>query len=268
MPSPFPGMDPYLEHSDTWPGFHKLLAAEIVGQLNPDLGPRYYADVEVRTEIEEISVTAPHVIFPDVSVMENQLPQTTALPATATLLEIAAPIVRRVAVGMENRIWAVRIFVTETSELVTAIEILSPTNKRTGEGIDEYRRKRGRILRSLVHLVELDLLRLGERPGREVQIPPLDTDYVLLVNRSAESEYRDSEIWPVALNQSLPPLPIPLLEPDPDVVLNLQSAVHNVYVRGAYSRRIDYSQPVPPPKPRPAMEAWLKEHLPAVRATA
>ena len=48
MPSPFPGMDPYLEHSEIWPGFHHRLANEIADQLNPLIEPKYYADIEVR----------------------------------------------------------------------------------------------------------------------------------------------------------------------------------------------------------------------------
>ena len=112
-----------------------------------------------------------------------------------------------------------------------------------------------------MHLVEIDLLRGGKRPGREVNEPPLDADYILLVNRyRAEGEARISEIWPVALNEPLPLLPIPLLPPDPDVVLDLNEAIRSVYARGAYERRIDYQRPVPPPELRPEMAAWLKEH--------
>lgn len=68
---------------------------------------------------------------------------------------------------------------------------------------------------------------------------------------------RTSEIWPVALNEPLPTLPVPLLYPDPDVPLDLGVTINNVYTRAAYDRRIDYTRPVPPPELRPAMAAWL-----------
>jgi hypothetical protein len=146
--------------------------------------------------------------------------------------------------------------------LVTSIELLSPYNKRFGEGLGEYRRKRLQILRSAVHLVEIDLLRGGTRPGREVDAPPLDADYILLVNRDRGGNVRVSEIWPVALNEPLPVLPIPLLAPDPDVPLELNDAIRSVYGRAGYDWRIDYRQPVPPPALRPAMATWLGQHLP------
>ncbi|MBI2876268.1 MAG: DUF4058 family protein, partial [Candidatus Tectomicrobia bacterium] len=117
------------------------------------------------------------------------------------------------------------------------------------------------LLLSPVHLVEIDLLRGGERPGREVADPPLEADYILLVNRCrAGDERRISEIWPVALQEPLPVLPVPLLPPDPDVALELNAAIRAVYVRAGYAWRIHYQRPVPPPELRPEMAVWLKQH--------
>ncbi len=87
--------------------------------------------------------------------------------------------------------------------------------------------------------------------------PPIDTDDILLVNRACIDQDRIYEIWPVALNQPLPHLPVPLLDVDPDVALDLGSAFAGVYERAAYDRRLDYGQPVPPPELRPDMAAWL-----------
>ena len=50
MPSPFPGMDPYIEAADIWPDFHHALATEIRSELNQLLPPRYYAQFETRPE--------------------------------------------------------------------------------------------------------------------------------------------------------------------------------------------------------------------------
>lgn len=212
MPSPFLGMDPFLEVPHIWPDFHQDLAVEIKGRLNQQIGPKYYAAVE-----------------------------------TYTIAEV--------------RYSVVRLYVTETGQLITAIEILSPANKQ-GEGLAKYRLKRRRLLESPVHLVELDLLRGGTRPGPEVANPPLDTDYILLVNRYIEAEAgRLSEIWPVAINESLPHLPIPLLTPDPDITLDLGAAITTVYKRSNYQWRIDYDQTVPPPQLRPVMAEWWAKHL-------
>jgi len=115
-----------------------------------------------------------------------------------------------------------------------------------------------------VHLIELDLLRGGQRPGREVIEPPLDTDYILLVNRSREGDGRISEIWPVALNEPLPLLPVPLSSPDPDVVMDLGAAVRAVYGRAGYDWRINYRRPVPPPDLRAGMAAWISQRLPQI----
>ncbi len=262
MASPFPGMDPYIEDSSIWPGFHHSLADELKARLNACIGPKYYADVDVHTIFEGVSIAAPRAFYPDVGVYERpelELPQR-GLAATAVAIPPAP--VQRLAVISQARLRAVRVYLTETDELVTSIEILSPYNKRPGEGLEEYRSKRSHLLHSPVHLVEIDLLRGGERPGREVNDPPLDADYILLVNRyRAGNEGRISEIWPVALNEPLPVLPIPLLPPDPDVALELNAAIQSVYTRAGYDWRINYQRPVPPPELRPDMAAWLKQHL-------
>jgi hypothetical protein len=165
--------------------------------------------------------------------------------------------VRRPTVTLiPTKLRAVHIYETETRTLVTSIGILSPVNKR-GQGLERYRQKRRRILLSDVHLIEIDLLLGGQRPGREVNEPALDTDYVLLVNRANDSP-RISEIWPVALNETLPTLPVPLLPPDPDVPLDMAAILQNIYARAVYARRIDYTRPVPPPKLRPAIQAWME----------
>jgi hypothetical protein len=252
-------MDPYLEDRNIWPGFHHSLADEIKAQLNARLSPKYYADVDVHTVFEEVGIAIPRAIYPGVGVFESP-PQEPEPPAAPTATVSPAPVQRQIMIA-QTKLRAVRVYLTETDELVTTIEILSPYNKRAGEGLEEYRRKRSQILLSSVHLVEIDLLRGGKRPGREVNEPPLDTDYILLVNRyRAEGEGRVSEIWPVALNEPLPLLPIPLLPPDPDVVLDLNEAIRSVYARGGYERRINYQSPVPPPELRPEMAAWLKKH--------
>jgi hypothetical protein len=250
MASPFPGMDPYLEDREIWRGFHHYLANDIVVALNAELSARYYADVEVRTTVEEVGIATSEV-YPDGIIVEiaPQVRTPTAAVAIAN-----APIQRPAVLPVPTKLRAVRVYETETRTLVTSIELLSPVNKR-GEGLAKYREKRRRILLSNVHLIEIDLLRGGQRPGWEVNDPPLDTDYVFLVNRANDGGARVSEIWPVALDEPLPTIPVPLLPPDPDVALDMTLILRNIYQRAVYERRIDYKTPVPPPPLRPAMQA-------------
>ncbi|MCB0111152.1 MAG: DUF4058 family protein [Caldilineaceae bacterium] len=250
MASPFPGMDPYFESTENWQSFHHHLAEEITATLNRELSRKYFAEVEVHTIIDEVGIGT-HSSYPDAAIIEGERD----FPHRGETVAIAPAPHSRTAVTIEStKSRAVRVYLSATKELVTTIELLSPANKR-GRGLDQYREKRRLILLSAVHFVEIDLLRGGERPGWELNDPPFDADYILLVNRES-SPQRTSEIWDVALSDSLPTLPIPLLPPDPDIALNIQRVLETIYQRHVYDRRIDYTQPIPPPPLRPAMQAW------------
>jgi hypothetical protein len=257
-------MDPYLEDSKNWAGFHQFLATNIAAQLNMMIGPKYYADIEVRTIIQGVDISARQSMYPDAGILHVKRPSPGPTTMTLTLPTATipnAPLERKAFLATQGKLRAVRIYVTETTELVTTIEILSPFNKQKGDGVETYRLKRQRILESAVHLVELDLLRGGERPGDEVRYPPIDSDYICLVNRANETGERKSGIWPIALNEPLPLLPIPLLPPDPDIPLDMMSIFKTVYQQGGYDWRIDYSLPVPPPELRPGIADWVQTLL-------
>jgi hypothetical protein len=144
-----------------------------------------------------------------------------------------------------------------TYRLVTAIEILSPANKRIGSpGYLEYRRKREMLLLSDAHLVEIDLLRKGERV--ELLKPlPLAAYYVIL---SRAQRRPICQVWPIQIHDKLPVVPVPLLKPDPDVPLDLGAAVATVYDRAAYDLSIDYRRPPVPPL-QGADAEWLDAFL-------
>jgi hypothetical protein len=89
--------------------------------------------------------------------------------------------------------------------------------------------------------------------------PPIDTDYILLLNRAGSGHLRISKIWPIAINEPLPTIPIPLHLPDPDVPLDLASVFANIYATNYYEYRLDYSRPVPLPELRPLIKTWLAE---------
>lgn len=257
MPSPFPGMDPYLENKTLWSGFHNGLAYEIQGQLNQQIQPAYFARLTPYVTYEIIEVGRTHGLYPDVSVWQKE-PPASPEPVSSAVAVTPAPVQSAVALEMPLRTHAIEIRATATDELVTIIEILSPVNKRPGhDAYRDYQRKRRDLLRSEVHLLEIDLLRGGERPPLIEPVPPAPY-YVTL---SREQRRPTVDVWPIQLADSLPVLPVPLHPPDDDAPLDLGAAVAAVYERGAYASQIDYRQPPPPPTLSAAAESWLAELL-------
>ncbi len=251
MPSPFPGMDPYIEDPQLWSDFHGNLAPEIQGRLNQQIQPRYFARLTPYVTYEVVKVAEVRGVRPDVGVWQPQPASGEGLAGVATITP--APVESQVALELPLRLYSVEIRTTDTQQLVTVIEILSPVNKRLGhEAYLDYRRKRRDFLRSSVHLLEIDLLRGGERPPLERPVPPAAYRVVL----SRADRRPTVEVWPIQLTEKLPVLPVPLLEPDPDMPLDLGVAVASVYERGAYAR-----QPPPPPPLAEEDTTWLDNLL-------
>ncbi len=238
MSMPFPGMDPYLEHPILWEGFHTRLMVAIANQLQPRLDPRYVASIEERVFIE-----APQYRIPDVRI--QQLPDVG--PAVATLADTDAAVVLD-AGEVELRQKRVEILdAYNDMKLIGVIEVLSPTNKASGAGRQSYVEKQQEILDRPCHLVEIDLLREGDPvfpiPAWRLQeIPPYD--YLICVHRwPRRSRF---ELYPRQLRQRLPRMAIPLSAPDPDVMLDMQAAVEQVYQDGRYQWRLKYVEPCRP----------------------
>lgn len=258
MPSPFPGMDPYLEGPNLWEGFHANLATEIQSQLNPYLRPKYVATLTPRVVYDEVLIARrPYTIKPDVGVWQVGESGPAYEQTAATIPP--APLVGEVAVPEPVREQRIEIRQVETGELVTAVELLSPVNKRRGHDAHRaYLRKRRDLLRTDVNLMEVDLLRIGERPPILTPLP--DEPYFIFLHRG-RSKGR-VEIWPIPLRQPLPVVPVPLLEPDPDVPLDFNRVMQTIYDRAAYDLVIDYSQPPPWPKRfRSEDWAWMADLL-------
>src|SRR5262249_40161893 len=129
-------------------------------------------------------------------------------------------------------------------ELVTVVELLSPSNKRAGSDRDQYLAKREQILSSTAHLVEIDLLR-GGKPMPRADRP--DCEFSMLVSR-VEDRPR-AGFWPVRLRSALPEIPVPLRSPDADARLDLQAIVHRLYDAAGYEDYIYGSSPDPPLAP-------------------
>ena len=253
MPSPFPGMDPYLEGS-LWTTFHFSLAAEIVRRLAPRLRPKYLALPEERFVVDvpdSIGITTTRDVYPDVGVAPSEVREPESPYAATETLPL------RVATVVPEPVPHVSIEIRDVAErrLVTAIEILSPTNKR-GEGRKEYLVRRQRILRSTAHLMEIDLLRKGRRVPMQQELP--EKPYFVFLSRSGERPLCD--VWPIDLRQALPIVPVPLLAGDPDVPLELQQTFDQVYDTIGYDLAIDYRQPLENPM-SDKQARWAAENL-------
>jgi hypothetical protein len=240
-------MDPYLEGS-YWSSFPSQLSVEIARQLSPQIRPKYVAlnnERYVLDETESVELTTAEV-YPDVSVLETRSKGTIG---AAGVLE--APLRLATVVPRSYRVVNVEIRDTRNRRLVTHLEVFSPANKR-GSGRLKYLKKRRRLL-STAHLIEIDLLRQGRRVPMRKPLPAAP-GFVLL---SREAMRPITDVWPIGLRNPLPEIPVPLLEGDPDVLLDLQSAFSNVYDAVGFDLLIDYS--LPPAVPLPSEDAdWAK----------
>src|SRR5215469_5082325 len=216
MPSPFPGMNPYLEQDDVWEDFHHNFLTWSQQALNHQLGPDYLARVETRVYIRELSENERRFFGrADVGV-STWLGQRSG----TTVAEIGAPvelIFPEVDTARES--W-LEIRDRRDRRVICVIELLSPANKTGGPDREAYLAKRNGILASQAHLVEIDLRRGSQRPA----LPPLpDCDYYVFVSRY---ELRPrSGFWPISLREPLPTIPIPLAPPDHPVKLDLQEVL-------------------------------------------
>jgi hypothetical protein len=250
MPSPFPGMDPYLE-GDLWTSFHAPFATEIARQLMPRLRPKYVALQEKRFEVVGEGAIAIESIFPDVGVAGTDF---SAQEPIGQAVATAPYLLQTVMESRAPHAW-VEIRDAAGRRLVSTIEILSPWNKR-GQGRVEYLEKRRKLLRSKSHLIEIDLLRRGRRLPMRDKLPP--GSYYVLTGRAEQRPM--VQVWPIGLDHPLPTIPIPLLAGDADVALDLQAAFQNVYDLGGFDLVLDYSK-APSVPLQAAQVAWAAERL-------
>lgn len=255
MPSPFPGMDPYIEDADLWRDFHQNLASEIQRQVAPQIRPNYFVRLTPRTTYETVELGKTRSAYPDASVLKNR-PIREAAARYGTMVA-EPPYETRVEIEVEVQDFSLEIRDKE-SELVTAIEILSRVNKRRGhEAYNTYRAKRRGLLRQPVHLLEIDLLRAGERVPVVDPLP--DAPYYVYLSR--ENLRPHVGVWAIQFQDRLPTIPIPLRKPDPDAVFDLQRAVETIYDLSMYQESINYSEPPPPPALSDTDAQWLDEFL-------
>ena len=281
MPSPFPGMDPYLESPRWFHGFHNSLIIYIQELLQPLLPSPYYAQTGQQVWLE---MSQRHV-DPDVHILVKrresqgrQFPDhrgvAVAAPMVETELEAGQPVMISVEeiVQDEHEEWFLEIHGRWAGQdrLIATIEVVSPSNKAPGqEGFAMYRAKQREVLAGQAHLIESDLL----RAGTHVTAVPKDIarekagsfDCHVSVHRSDRP--KEYMVYPIRLRQRLPVITIPLLPSDPPVQLDLQAAFNRAYEAGPYGKTISYANdPIDPPL-APEQAAWAATALKAVSAS-
>lgn len=250
MPSPFPGMDPYLEDHALWPDVHHKLMTAISDSLAPILAPHYVVRVEERVFLCREDDPARSVLVPDLSVREAA-PEPWGQSSTS---DAAQAVLVQVIAEEEMREYRLEIRTPRGDRVVTVIEVLSPANKVSASEVRRtYMDKRREWLRSESNFIEIDLLRAGTR----AHIPggPPKSDYCVLV--STVDERPLGKCWYVGLRHALPTIPIPLGRDEPAVPLDLQAILSDAYARSRYDLELDYREPPPPPKLASEDVQWL-----------
>lgn len=265
MPSPFPGMDPYLEHPDVFAGLHDGIIAYLRESLQPTLPPPYYADIGRRAWIE----VSERYIGPDVNVLRTRSGEARKKDGNGGVATATRTAIRPLVIHVphdEQRELFVEVYAGrgKNRRLVTSIEVLSPSNKKPGEeGRNLYLRKQRELLGSKVHLVEIDLLRGGEHtttvPYQRLFATAGPFDYHVCVHHFDNLE--DYFVYPIQLADPLPTVSIPLLPGDGAVCLDLQAVFTRSYDTGPYTREIDYRRDRPMPPLSAKQARWAKQCL-------
>jgi Protein of unknown function (DUF4058) len=250
MGSPFPGMDPYLETPAYWPDFHATFInywREAVADVLP---PNYEASLGERVYLVERDPEARKLGYPDVAVTHAEGGATGA-PATPSGLATLEPVTIPLMILEGPRETYIEILHQPDRTLIAVLELLSPANKEY-PGRTEYLAKRMAVYYQDLHLVELDLLLGGRRLPMQKPLPP--GDYYYMVSRG--NRRPDCQVYSWTLRQALPHLPLPLRDPDPDVMINLGAVFATAYERGRFSRRINYRSKLDAPIRRED-EEWV-----------
>jgi hypothetical protein len=252
MPSPFPGMNPYLENESIWADVHNTFLVALKEQLVPQITPHFIVVLERYIFVEEPTPQRPaQRLRADLLIASGGGHQ----PGVA-LLEPEAPIrVKHTDEEVERLVHLV-IRRNGGGELVTIVELLSMANKR--ENQSQYRAKRATILDSPTHLVEIDLLR-GGRPMPDLDRPPCD--YSVMVSRAGHRP--SAGFWPISLKDRLPTIPIPLSRAIPDAHVDLQAILNRIYDTSGYDSYIYQDEPEPPLSADDA--EWARAFAPTAR---
>ena len=272
MPSPFPGMDPYLESPDWFPDLHDGMITFIKGELQARLPRPYYARSRQRVWL---GLENRDHVEPDVDVLRSggAKPSRRRHDADTGGVAVAEPVTSDPVVVRAGRIMGdpehepfLEIHRRQGPDdiVVAIVEILSPSNKTPGDhGRNLYLAKQQETLFSQVHLIEIDLLRVGTHatavPLALALAEAGPFDYHVCVHRS--DQLTDFFVYPIKLESRLPVIAVPLLPGDPEVALDLQAAFDRAYDAGPYDRAVHYEMVTVEPPLRPEQGEWVKARL-------
>ena len=241
MPSPFPGMDPYLEEPAFWGGLHSRLIAALDGALSRLLPEGYFSDVDEHVWLQAEEPDDRRLLGRPDNFVTHRNGSGGHRPASG--IAVAEPTTDAVMPSQKRETQKyLRIVGPDGATVVTAIEVLSPSNK--GSDRAPYLAKRGEYLAARTNLVEIDLLRDGLRMPMGRPSTP-GGDYYYFVSRGAS--YPAVQVWRFTVRNRMPNFPVPLREKDSDLAIPFQSLFDAIYDTKRYSTRIDYSLPPVPP---------------------
>lgn len=255
MPCPFPGMDPYLEHPAIWSDFHDRFVGIVCGQSNAVVRPRYVAITQERLYVVE----SERPIRPDATAVRSKAPRNSAALAVATLEPDEAAAFEIVREEMREPYIQI-IEPVANNRVVTAIEVLSPSNKQPGDGRTSYEKKQQELIGAGANFVEIDLLRDGDsvvRVSRDRLATLPSYHYLVAVTRQSPAR---QEVYAVTVDRRLPRVAIPLDADAADVTLDVQAAFTRCWNEGPYPELLHYDEP-PPGNWGEEEVAWLREIL-------
>lgn len=236
MKTPFPGMNPYLEHPALWPEMHNQLIAAVADAIAPVVAPRYYVTLVRRT----------YLLKPDDIVCFGR-PDIALVTQSKPVLASTAPLyngVLDVDVQMADEVGedCLETHEVRTGKLVTLVEVLSPTNKLDKDGREQYEAKRAQVLATRTNLAEIDLLRAGEPMavvGRAAR-----SDYRILVSRGHQRPR--AQLYLFSVRQPISQFPLPLLPGEAEPLVDLNAILYALYTRARFNLlnlRLDDTQP-------------------------
>jgi hypothetical protein len=242
MPSPFPGVDPFIEDQHFWPDFHHGFMTYWRDSLLRALPAKYDARLEERVRIiEKAGGKRRRDRQPDIAVERRRFAKPGIGGTAVALKPSIEPVILELPRIEEYRQTRIRILHRPSRELVAVLELLSPDNKR-GSGRNDYIEKRSQLLwhHPPIHLVEVDLLLRGQRlPTGE----PLPAGHFFgFVRRANERDQVSVYAW--TIRDPLPVIPIPLRSTDPDAMSDLGTVFRTSYEQGCYERTLSYRKPL------------------------
>ncbi|GAB4455583.1 MAG: DUF4058 family protein [Armatimonadaceae bacterium] len=266
MANPFPGMNPFLERPEHWRNFHQAYIATLYRQLNRKLPPGFGAFMEERLYvvwdrqdlIPDITVSASGKPADELSGSVATLPRTTPIPFVGDApLVVSVDTVRYRESFIEIR------SARPGRDVIATLELLSPTNKKPDSvGWEEYKRKQRSLLRSDIHLIEIDLLRGGAHtvavPEAVLREQVADWDYLVCLHRGLDNGR--FFVWAFTLHDTLPQISVPLLDDQQPILLDLQTALVECWSEGPFDGWLDYGMDLIP-SVSPEEMSWIRERI-------